>query len=55
MYESRSQRPEVRELEARLQAFIRDGLEYNPEFRSKNSFRIDPETHERLQELGYLR
>ncbi len=55
VYESRSQRPEVRELEARLQAFIRDGLEYNPEFRSKNSFRIDPETHERLQELGYLR
>ena len=55
MYESRKHEQEVRELEARLLAFIREGIAYNPAFRSKNSFHVDQETQERLRELGYLR
>ena len=42
-------------MEARLVAFVRDGLEYNKEFPTKNRIEIDEETRERLRALGYLK
>ena len=54
VYAASKDRREVRELERRLEAFIRQGAEYNPEFRTRNDVEIDDELLEKLRALGYV-
>jgi arylsulfatase A-like enzyme len=54
VYEARKDEKEVRDLEARLEAFVREGIAYNQTFRTKNRIKIDDETQERLRALGYI-
>jgi len=54
VYEARKDEKKVRELEARLESFVREGIAYNPTFRTKNRIKLDEGTQERLRALGYI-
>ena len=54
VYEARKNTTEVRDLEAQLDGFIRNGSAYNAAFREKNQIEIDEKTRQRLRALGYM-
>jgi arylsulfatase A-like enzyme len=54
LYEAKKGSSEIRDLEAQLDKFVRDGLAYNAEFREKNEIEIDEQTRQRLRALGYM-
>jgi arylsulfatase A-like enzyme len=54
VYEAKRGEKEIRELESRLSAFMREGAAYNPAFRSENRIKLDEGTQERLRALGYI-
>lgn len=54
LYAEKKDSTEINALEARLDRFVRDGLAYNAEFRTKNEIEIDERTRERLRALGYM-
>ncbi len=53
LYPSRRNRPEIRDLERQLTAFIEAGAAYNPKARSRNEIEVDQEVREQLRALGY--
>lgn len=54
LYPAKKDDAEIRDLEARLEEFVRKGLAYNADFREKNEIEIDEKTRERLRALGYM-
>jgi arylsulfatase A-like enzyme len=54
LYEAKKETSEIRDLQAQLDKFVRDGLAYNAGFREKNQIDIDEQTRERLRALGYM-
>ncbi len=53
-YQLKQAEEEVRTLESKLAAFMREGTAYNKEFRIKNRIQIDTDTEKRLKALGYI-
>lgn len=54
LYSERREDPEVRELERRLDTFIREGLAYKPEAAETNRIPLDEELVDKLRALGYV-
>ena len=54
IYDEKKGTEETHKMEKRFDAFIRDGLHYKKEIRSKNAIEVDEQTQERLRALGYM-